>query len=74
VVEGWTLSNKNAAEEAHLKWRESPKVTPQEDPSRDPTRTKEGKQGMGRLIVVNSMNKMTSQQSNMLKSSRWSAI
>jgi hypothetical protein len=42
------------------------KVTPPEDPSRDPTRTKEGKQGMGRLIVVNSMNKMTSQQSNIV--------
>jgi hypothetical protein len=44
------MSKHNAAEEAHEKRSESPKGTPPKDPSRDPTWTKEGKQGMGMLI------------------------
>jgi hypothetical protein len=44
------MSNHNAAEEVHKKGARVQKVTPRKDPSRDPTWTKEGKQGMGMLI------------------------
>jgi hypothetical protein len=61
------IAAQEAQQESRRTRRESPKVAPpKEDPSRDPARTKEGKQDMGRLIVVNSMNKMISQQSNIV--------